>query len=154
MVDGPLDVAPEVDQLGLGGERSEARDQRATVQYEAIQGLKEAVDKVADFMAGPEGVRRWQPFARARTEKTAKRLAELAKYNVRWDSVGGSSKASMPLGNGDIALNAWMTKDGDLQFYISKTDAWDDNARGDRQPAPAKSYSSGAARLMLELSRS
>jgi len=35
----------------------------------------------------------------------------------------------MPLGNGDIALNAWMTKDGDLQFYISKTDAWDDNAR-------------------------
>ncbi len=35
----------------------------------------------------------------------------------------------MPLGNGDIALNAWMAPDGDLQFYISKTDAWDDNAR-------------------------
>jgi len=35
----------------------------------------------------------------------------------------------MPLGNGDITLNAWMTKDGDLHFYIGKTDAWDDNAR-------------------------
>ncbi len=35
----------------------------------------------------------------------------------------------MPLGNGDIALNAWMTADGDLHFYIGKTDAWDDNAR-------------------------
>lgn len=35
----------------------------------------------------------------------------------------------MPLGNGDVALNVWMTQEGDLQFYISKSDAWDDNAR-------------------------
>jgi alpha-L-fucosidase 2 len=30
----------------------------------------------------------------------------------------------MPLGNGDIGLNAWVEKDDDLLFYISKTDAW------------------------------
>lgn len=35
----------------------------------------------------------------------------------------------MPLGNGDIALNAWVEEGGDLLFYISKTDAWDENAR-------------------------
>ena len=35
----------------------------------------------------------------------------------------------MPLGNGEIALNAWMTRDGDLHFYIARTDAWDDNGR-------------------------
>jgi len=50
-------------------------------------------------------------------------------FNVVWDSPSSNHHGSMPLGNGDIALNAWMTKDGDLQFYISKTDAWDDNAR-------------------------
>ena len=50
-------------------------------------------------------------------------------FNVVWDSPSANHHGSMPLGNGDIALNAWVTKDGDLQFYISKTDAWDDNAR-------------------------
>jgi hypothetical protein len=55
--------------------------------------------------------------------------AGLDAFNVVWDSPSANHHGSMPLGNGDIALNAWMTKDGDLQFYISKTDAWDDNAR-------------------------
>ena len=50
-------------------------------------------------------------------------------FNVVWDSPSANHHGSMPLGNGDIALIAWMTNDGDLQFYISKTDAWDDNAR-------------------------
>ncbi len=53
----------------------------------------------------------------------------LDAFNVVWDSPSPNHHGSMPLGNGDIALNAWMTKDGDLHFYISKTDAWDDNAR-------------------------
>ncbi len=30
----------------------------------------------------------------------------------------------MPLGNGDIGLNVWTEKNGDVCFYISKTDAW------------------------------
>jgi len=50
-------------------------------------------------------------------------------FNVVWDSPSTNHHGSMPLGNGDIALNTWMTQDGDLHFYISKTDAWDDNAR-------------------------
>lgn len=35
----------------------------------------------------------------------------------------------MPLGNGDIGLNVWGEAGGDLLFYISKTDAWDENSR-------------------------
>lgn len=50
-------------------------------------------------------------------------------YDVVWDSPSADHHGSMPLGNGDLALNAWMTPDGDLHFYISKTDAWDDNGR-------------------------
>jgi alpha-L-fucosidase 2 len=30
----------------------------------------------------------------------------------------------MPLGNGDIALNVWVEANGDLVFYIGKSDAW------------------------------
>jgi hypothetical protein len=55
--------------------------------------------------------------------------APVDAFNVVWDSPSANHHGSMPLGNGDITLNAWMAKDGDLRFYIGKTDAWDDNAR-------------------------
>ncbi|NLU90450.1 hypothetical protein HGH90_00775 [Chitinophaga sp. Ak27] len=35
----------------------------------------------------------------------------------------------MPLGNGDIGANIWVEANGDLVFYVSKTDAWDDLGR-------------------------
>lgn len=53
----------------------------------------------------------------------------LKKYNVIWDTPGYSSTDSMPLGNGDIGINVWVENEGDLLFYISKTDAWDENMR-------------------------
>ncbi len=48
----------------------------------------------------------------------------LTANNVTWDTLGKDSAESMPLGNGDIALNVWTEQDGDLLFYISKSDAW------------------------------
>ncbi len=50
-------------------------------------------------------------------------------YNVIWETPSENYGGSMPLGNGDIGLNVWVEANGDLQFFISKTDAWDDNAR-------------------------
>ena len=32
----------------------------------------------------------------------------------------------MPLGNGDIGLNVWVEQNGDLLFFISKSDSWSD----------------------------
>ena len=55
--------------------------------------------------------------------------APVDAFNVVWDSPSANHHGSMPLGNGDLALNAWATKDGDVHVLISKTDAWDDNAR-------------------------
>ncbi|MCX7010292.1 MAG: DUF5703 domain-containing protein, partial [Kiritimatiellaeota bacterium] len=52
-----------------------------------------------------------------------------AGYNVVWDSPSTDCRGSMPLGNGDIGLNVWALADGSLHLLISKTDAWDDNAR-------------------------
>ena len=49
--------------------------------------------------------------------------------NVVWHTPSKDSSASMPLGNGDIGLNVWVEEDGDLLFYVGKTDAWSENAR-------------------------
>ena len=53
----------------------------------------------------------------------------IATCNVVWDSPSKNSSGSMPLGNGDIGLNAWVEENGDLLFFISKTDSWSDAGR-------------------------
>jgi hypothetical protein len=50
---------------------------------------------------------------------------DISQYNVVWDTPSDDSFGSMPLGNGDIGLNVWCEKNGDLLFYISKVDAYD-----------------------------
>jgi alpha-L-fucosidase 2 len=50
-------------------------------------------------------------------------------YDVVWLKPGMDHTGSMPAGNGDIGINAWVEESGDLVFYISKTDAWDDYGR-------------------------
>jgi hypothetical protein len=53
----------------------------------------------------------------------------LAQYDVVWDSPSTNHHGSMPLGNGEVAVNAWVTAAGDLHLYLARTDAWDDYAR-------------------------
>ncbi|MCB1128410.1 MAG: hypothetical protein KDM81_18085, partial [Verrucomicrobiae bacterium] len=55
--------------------------------------------------------------------------APIDQYNVVWNSPSQDEHGSLPLGNGDIGVNAWIEPDGSLRFYISKTDSWGDNGR-------------------------
>lgn len=55
--------------------------------------------------------------------------APFAPPLVVWDSPSADATGSMPLGNGDLALNAWVEPSGDLVFTVAKTDAWDEQAR-------------------------
>jgi len=55
-------------------------------------------------------------------------LTALDPYNVVWTTPSENAHGSMPLGNGDVGINAWVEANGDLIFYVSKTDAWDENA--------------------------
>jgi type 1 glutamine amidotransferase len=55
--------------------------------------------------------------------------AGLDKSNVVWSAPSEDAHGSMPLGNGDVSVNAWMEKTGDLVFYVGKSDAWSDSAR-------------------------
>ena len=54
---------------------------------------------------------------------------KVSDYDVQWDTPSKNSSGSMPLGNGDVGINLWVEENGDLVFYISKTDAWSENAR-------------------------
>ncbi|MBS0027688.1 DUF5703 domain-containing protein [Chitinophaga sp. 22321] len=50
-------------------------------------------------------------------------------YNIKWTTPGENSNGSMPIGNGDIGANVWIAANGDLVFYVSKTDAWSEIGR-------------------------
>lgn len=54
---------------------------------------------------------------------------KLNACDVIWDTPSADSAGSMPLGNGDIAINLWVEPNGDLVFYLAKGDAWDHAAR-------------------------
>lgn len=57
-------------------------------------------------------------------------LKKLGGYDVSWTTLSTTgSLESMPLGNGDITVNAWAEKDGDLMLYIGKSDAWAESTR-------------------------
>ncbi len=53
----------------------------------------------------------------------------LEQSNINWYTPGKDFHDAMPTGNGDVGVSMWIEKDGDLFFYISKTDAYDDNNR-------------------------
>jgi hypothetical protein len=54
-------------------------------------------------------------------------LDRLERYDVTWDSPSLDASGSVPLGNGDVAVNLWVEKDGDLLILLAKGDAWDEN---------------------------
>jgi alpha-L-fucosidase 2 len=53
----------------------------------------------------------------------------LASFNVRWSSPSTNTWGTMPLGNGDLAVNALVEPGGDLVLLLAKADAWDAHAR-------------------------
>ncbi|MCP5538265.1 MAG: hypothetical protein H7A51_18785 [Akkermansiaceae bacterium] len=52
----------------------------------------------------------------------------LADTTFTTTQLAEDSNQSMPLGNGDIGVNVWTEANGDLLFYISKSDAWGENS--------------------------
>jgi alpha-L-fucosidase 2 len=47
-------------------------------------------------------------------------------YKLVWNTLGNDCNDSMPLGNGDIGLNVWTEQNGDIVFYIAKTNSLDE----------------------------
>jgi hypothetical protein len=49
--------------------------------------------------------------------------------NVVWTTPSHDATGSMPLGNGQVGINLWVEEDGDLHFYISRTDSLSEASR-------------------------
>lgn len=49
--------------------------------------------------------------------------------DVTWHALGANENDSMPLGNGDIALNVWTEQNGDIVLLVAKSDAWSENGQ-------------------------
>lgn len=49
-------------------------------------------------------------------------------YSVVWNSPSQNSSGAMPIGNGEVGANVWMEENGNLVFYLSRTDAWSENS--------------------------
>lgn len=54
---------------------------------------------------------------------------DISDYNVVWDTPSEHSGGSMPLGNGELGMNIWVEKGGDLLFYLSRTDSFSEANR-------------------------
>lgn len=52
-----------------------------------------------------------------------------ALNDVTWDRPGTNENDSMPLGNGDLALNVWTETNGDIVLLAAKSDAWSENGQ-------------------------
>lgn len=63
----------------------------------------------------------------ARSDKVA--TGSVDGYDVVFDTPSKDFRGAVPLGNGDIGISAWVEENGDLLFYIGKTDAFDDSGR-------------------------
>ncbi|WP_139188091.1 DUF5703 domain-containing protein [Arachidicoccus rhizosphaerae] len=53
-------------------------------------------------------------------------IFSIQKDNISWPRFSLNAAGSMPLGGGDIGLNVW-TEQGDILFYMAKSDAFDQN---------------------------
>jgi hypothetical protein len=53
----------------------------------------------------------------------------VAAYDVVWNSLVTDENSSMPLGNGDVALNVWTEQNGDIVLLVAKSDAWSENGQ-------------------------
>jgi hypothetical protein len=51
------------------------------------------------------------------------------RYNVVWTTPSKDAAGSMPLGNGEAGLNLWVEENGDLLFYIGRSDSLSEISR-------------------------
>ncbi len=49
--------------------------------------------------------------------------------DVTWNALGTNENDSMPIGNGDLALNVWTEQNGDILLLVAKSDAWSENGQ-------------------------
>ena len=58
-----------------------------------------------------------------REKKMLDILKEIEKCNVSYHVLGRSDRSAMPIGNGELCASVWTNEDGEICFYMSRSDA-------------------------------
>ena len=51
-------------------------------------------------------------------------IEKIHDYAFQYDGAMDDAMQSLPIGNGDIGANVWLSKEGDVHVLVSKTDSW------------------------------
>ena len=54
---------------------------------------------------------------------------DASAYRVAWDSPSETLGGTMPLGNGELCVNAWFEPQARVQLVFGRTDSWDEFGR-------------------------
>lgn len=54
---------------------------------------------------------------------------DLDAYNLDWRTPGGNAAGSVPMGNGELGLNAWVESGGDLLLLLARNDSFSEASR-------------------------
>src|SRR5450756_3185566 len=60
---------------------------------------------------------------------SGKETSHTVMNDVTWNSLGTNENDSLPVGNGDLALNVWTEQNGDIVLLVAKSDAWSENGQ-------------------------
>src|SRR5215469_13260022 len=63
------------------------------------------------------------------SDAQAQAIRFAAANDLTWNQLGTNENDSMPLGNGDLALNVWTETNGDIVLLAAKSDAWSENGQ-------------------------
>ena len=50
------------------------------------------------------------------------------KFSIEWNTPSQNASGSMPIGNGEVGANVWMEENGNMVFYLARTDAFSENS--------------------------
>src|SRR5689334_6575437 len=51
-------------------------------------------------------------------------LSLASSHDVVWNTLGKNENDSIPIGNGDLAVNVWTEQNGDIVLLLAKADSW------------------------------
>ncbi|MBR5757629.1 MAG: hypothetical protein IKX88_03415, partial [Thermoguttaceae bacterium] len=55
--------------------------------------------------------------------------SDASPYRVVWDAPSETLGGTMPLGNGEVSVNAWFEAQARVQLIFGRTDSWDEFGR-------------------------
>lgn len=88
--------------------------------------LSKIIGTTLGLLIGLTSIVMGQALRSGQNSAVNKVIWNVSQYDVTWDSPSKNALGSMPLGNGDMGINAWVEINGDLMLLLGKSDSFDE----------------------------